>query len=176
APTAAGRARPDIGPSTEATPAATGRRDVTVQRSTPETDPDEVTLAGAEPTIRNIRLWDPAGSLAGQAFEQLQRVRNYYGINDIDVDRYVIDGRLTQVNIGARTINTSGVPGDSWEASHLAYTHGYGIVLAPSNASQGTDPEFLVGDVPPVVDEVLEASGFTLDQPRIYFGEDLDGY
>src|SRR5690606_28282752 len=65
---------------------------------------------------------------------------------------------------------------DSWESTHLAYTHGYGVVLAPSNASQGTDPEFIVRDVPPVVDEELEASGFALDQPRIYFGEDLDGY
>src|SRR5690606_34139007 len=107
-----------------------------------------------QPTIRNIRLWDPAGNLAGQTFEQLQRVRNYYGINDIDTDRYEIDGELTQVNVGARTINADGVPGDSWEARHLAYTHGYGAVIAPE----------------------LESSGFTLDQPRIYFGEDLDGY
>ena len=175
-PNESAKERPYIERNIEATLDAMGLRDVTVQRFTPETDPDEVTLAGAEPTIRNIRLWDPAGSLAGQALEQLQRVRNYYGINDIDVDRYVIDGQLTQVNIGARTINRSGVPGDSWESTHLAYTHGYGVVLAPSNASQGTDPEFIVRDVPPVVDEELEASGFALDQPRIYFGEDLDGY
>src|SRR5690606_34369574 len=175
-PNESAKERPYIERNIEATLDAMGLRDVTVQRFTPETDPDEVTLAGAEPTILNIRLWDPAGSLAGQAFEQLQRVRNYYGINDIDVDRYEIDGEMTQVNIGARTINESGVPGDSWEASHLAYTHGYGVVLAPSNASRGAEPEFLVSDVPPLVDSSLAESGFTLERPGIYFGEDLEGY
>ena len=175
-PNESAKERPYIERNIDATLDALDLRDVSVQRFTPQDDPEEVSLEGAEPTIRNIRLWDPAGSLSGQTFEQLQRVRNYYGINDIDVDRYEIEGQMTQVNIGARTINESGVPGDSWEASHLAYTHGYGVVLAPSNASRGAEPEFLVSDVPPLVDPSLAESGFTLEQPRIYFGEDLEGY
>ncbi len=175
-PNESAKERPYIERNIEATLDALNLREVSVQRFTPLTEPGDVNLTGAEPTIRNIRLWDPAASLSGQTFEQLQRVRNYYSINDIDVDRYEIDGEMTQVNIGARTINTDGVPGDSWESAHLAYTHGYGVVLAPSNASQGTEPEFLVGDVPPLIDPRLEQSGFAMDQPGIYFGEDLEGY
>ena len=175
-PNESARERPYIERNIEATRDALDLSDVTVQRFTPTTEVEDVSLEGAQPTIRNIRLWDPAGNLSGQAFEQLQRIRNYYGINDIDVDRYEIDGELTQVNVGARTINPGGVPGDSWEARHLAYTHGYGVVLAPSNASQGTEPDFLVGGVPPEIASQVAESGFGMDQPGIYFGEDLDGY
>jgi hypothetical protein len=175
-PNESAKERPYIERNIAATLDALDLGGVSVQRFTPVTEAEDVTLAGAEPTIRNIRLWDPAGSLSGQTFEQLERVRNYYGINDIDVDRYEIDGDLTQVNIGARTINEDGVPGDSWEAAHLAYTHGYGVVLAPSNASRGAEPAFLVSDVPPVIDPSLADSGFSLEQPGIYFGEDLGGY
>jgi uncharacterized membrane protein (UPF0182 family) len=175
-PNESAKERPYIERNIAATLDALDLEDVTTQQFPPANDTDDVSLAGAEPTIRNIRLWDPAGSLSGQTFEQLQRVRNYYSINDIDVDRYEIDGQMTQVNIGARAINADGVPGDSWEAAHLAYTHGYGVVMAPSNASQGTEPEFLIGNVPPEIDERLTASGVSLDEPGIYFGEDLDGY
>jgi uncharacterized protein len=175
-PNESARERPFIERNIEATREALDIADVNVQRFTPAENLDDVSLEGAEPTIRNIRLWDPSASLAGQTFEQLQRIRNYYEINDIDVDRYEIDGEMTQVNIGVRTINTDGVPGDSWEATHLAYTHGYGVVLAPSNASQGTEPEFLVGSVPPAISPRLTEAGFELEEPGIYFGEDLDGY
>ena len=133
--------------------------------SPPTTDTGSVELAGAEPTIRNIRLWDPAASLSGQTFEQLQRIRNYYAIDDVDVDRYEIDGETTQVNIGAREISPSDVPGDSWEAAHLTYTHGYGVALAPSNATVSSEPDFLVGNVPPEIDPSLTDSGFALEQP-----------
>jgi uncharacterized membrane protein (UPF0182 family) len=147
---------------------------VETARFTPQTNTDDVTLAGSEPTIRNIRLWDPAARVSGATFEQLQRIRNYYRIDDIDVDRYMIDGQPTQVNLGARTINPDGVPGDSWESNHLAYTHGYGVALAPSNASRGREPDFLVGNIPPEVDPRL--GDVTLDQAGVYFGENLDGY
>jgi uncharacterized protein len=175
-PQESAKERPYIERNIEATRDAMGLKSVQTQKFTPKTDPTQVSLAGAEPTIRNIRLWDPAASLSGQTFEQLQRIRDYYGIQDIDVDRYLIDGQPTQVNIGARTINTSGIPGDSWENEHLAYTHGYGVVLAPSNASQGKEPQFLIGNIPPEVDPVLTGSGVTMDNPSIYFGDELDGY
>ena len=175
-PNESSKERPYIDRNIDATLRAYNLREVEVQRFTPTTGADDVTLAGAEPTIRNIRLWDPAASLAGQTFEQLQRIRPYYAIDDIDVDRYQIGGELTQVNIGARSINPDDIPGESWEAAHLAYTHGYGVVLAPSNASQGTEPEFLVGNVPPEIDPRVQDSGFRMERPAIYFGEDLEGY
>jgi uncharacterized protein len=170
-PNESARERPYIQRNIEATRAALGLADVTTQRFQPQTNAADVQLAGAEPTVRNIRLWDPAARLSGQTFEQLQRIRNFYNINDVDVDRYSIDGQPTQVNVGVRTINPDGVPGDSWEAGHLAYTHGYGVVMAPSNASEGNEPQFVMGDIPQ-----RDVEGITLEQPGIYFGEDLDGY
>jgi uncharacterized membrane protein (UPF0182 family) len=175
-PNESAKERPYIQRNIDATLDALDLRDVTVQRFTPNTDTSSVDLAGAGSTIRNIRLWDPAASLSGQTFEQLQRIRNYYAIDDIDVDRYEINGERTQVNVGARSISPDDVPGDSWEAAHLAYTHGYGVVLAPSNATVSSEPDFLVGNVPPEIDPSLSDSGFALEQPRLYFGEDLDGY
>ncbi len=175
-PNESAKEKPYIERNIEATRDALGLEKVKTERFSPTTDPGQVDLAGSAQTIRNIRLWDPSPSLSGQTFEQLQRIRDYYNIQDIDVDRYQIDGQPTQVNVGARTINPDGVPGDSWEGRHLAYTHGNGVVLAPSNASQGTEPNFLIGNVPPLVDPRLTASGISLDQPGVYFGENLSGY
>ncbi|HET6954718.1 MAG TPA: UPF0182 family protein [Acidimicrobiales bacterium] len=177
-PNESAKERPYIERNIDATRDALGLREVRTERFTPSTEASDVSLAGAGPTIRNIRLWDPAARLSGQTFEQLQRIRNFYAIDDIDVDRYVINGELTQVNVGARTINPETVPGDSWESDHLAYTHGYGVVMAPSNASQGNEPEFIIGNVPPDVAPRLVDSGITLDPDAsgIYFGEDIGGY
>jgi uncharacterized membrane protein (UPF0182 family) len=171
-PNESARERPYIERNIEATKAAMGLDSITTERFQPKTDADEVELAGAQPTVRNIRLWDPAARLSGQTFEQLQRIRNFYNINDVDVDRYTIGGRPTQVNVGVRTINPDGVPGDSWEAAHLAYTHGYGVVMAPSNAAEGNEPQFVLGDIP----QDVRTDDISLDEPGIYFGEDLDGY
>src|SRR3954452_18801750 len=99
-------------------------------------------------TLENVRLWDPASNILGKTFQQLQNLRPFYNITDVDVDRYMINGKQTQVMISARELNTSGVPQSSWEATHLAFTHGYGIVAAPSNDQTSTgDPSFLVKDI-----------------------------
>jgi uncharacterized membrane protein (UPF0182 family) len=175
-PNESAKERPYIERNIEATRAALNLEEVQTERYEPTENAAEVSLQGAAPTIRNIRLWDPAARVSGATFEQLQRIRNYYGIDDIDVDRYQIDGQSTQVNIGARSINASGIPGDSWESDHLAYTHGFGVALAPSNATRGREPDFLIANVPPEVDPRLQAEGIRLDQPGVYFGENLDGY
>jgi len=170
-PNESARERPYIERNIEATTAAMGLDEVRTERFVPKENADDVQLTGAEPTVRNIRLWDPAARLSGQTFEQLQRIRNFYSINDVDVDRYTIGGESTQVNVGVRTVNPDGVPGDSWEQAHLAFTHGYGVVMAPSNAAEGNEPQFMLGDIPQ-----NDVEGVTVDQPAIYFGEDLDGY
>ena len=166
------RERPYIERNITATRAALGIDDVETRPFRPKSDVEEVSLAGAAETVRNIRLWDPAPRLSGQTFDQLQRIRDYYVVDDVDVDRYEIDGELTQVNVGVRTINPDGVPGDSWENRHVAYTHGYGAVLAPSNAVVDNEPEFLIGDIPAQV----RGQGLELTEPGIYFGEGLGEY
>ena len=69
-------------------------------------------LANNAETIRNVRLWDP--DVLQRTYEKLQEIRSYYQFNDVDVDRYMIDGRPTQVELSARDLNPGGLPSQSW--------------------------------------------------------------
>ena len=46
-------------------------------------------------TVDNIRLWDP--TVLAETYSQLQEIRAYYALKEVDVDRYVIDGKLTPI-------------------------------------------------------------------------------
>ncbi len=120
-------------------------------------------------TIDNIRLWDP-GVLA-QTYPELQNIKTYYDFADVDVDRYVIDGELTQVMMSARGLDEDRIPGSGWVNERLVYTHGLGAVLSPANGvtSDGL-PDFLLQDIPPVNNS--NSSILDVDKPRIYFSDD----
>jgi uncharacterized protein len=135
-------------------------------------DPDNVDLTDNRNTVRNIRLWDPSASVLGQTFPRLEELLPYYQLNDVDVGRYMIDGELTQVVKSARDLNPSGVPTNSWEARHVIFTHGYGMVMASgtSKTPEGR-PDFFLQQVP-----VQENTDLELPRPQIYFGENLGGY
>ena len=126
-----------------------------------------VDIARNQSTIGNVRLWDP-GVLA-PAYSQLQAIRPYYQISNVDTDRYEIEGELTQVMIAARELDSDDLPAEGWVNERLVYTHGFGEVISRANDVNPTtgEPDFLVRDVPPrsIVPE-LET-----EQPRIYFGE-----
>jgi uncharacterized membrane protein (UPF0182 family) len=114
-----------------------------------------------------VRLWDP-GVLA-PAYSQLQAIRPYYQISNVDTDRYVIEGALTQVMMAARELDSDDLPAEGWVNEKLVYTHGFGEVISRANDVNPTtgEPAFLVRDVPP-------RSGvpeLETRQPRIYFGE-----
>ena len=122
-------------------------------------------------TVRNIRILDP---LVVQAtFDRLQGEREFYRFSEIlDTDRYEVNGETTQVLLGARELNLNETR--SWENQHVAFTHGYGLALAPVSRVKGSgDPDFLIGDLPVAIDESMEV---VLDRPQIYVGENLDGY
>lgn len=125
-------------------------------------------LATNAETVRNVRLWDPL--YVEQTFQKLQEIRSYYQFNDVDIDRYQIDGRLTQTIVSARELNSSDLPSQSWVNRHLSYTHGFGALVAPANAvTSAGQPSFTLKDIPP--------SGVPeLKQPRIYYGENTGGY
>lgn len=169
------RERPYIQRNISATREAMGLAEDDIEISPFEltTDKDEVDLVANRETVENIRIWDPSDAVLGLTFPQLQRVRDYYRMNDVDVDRYEIDGRLTQVLLSVRDLRTAGVPRSSWAARHLTYTHGYGAVVAPANAKLPSgEPVFVAQDIP----YAAEAESLELTQPAIYFGEGLDGY
>ncbi|MDE0579767.1 MAG: UPF0182 family protein [bacterium] len=136
----------------------------------PDTSITVEELAG-NPSVRNIRLLDP--DIVPNAFQVEQSERTFYTFNsEVDVDRYEIDGEITEVVIGARQLNVADVPQQSWEGRHIQYTHGYGVAVAPVNSvtTQGS-PDFTVGDVP-----VVTSPDFELSRPQLYIGENLTGY
>ena len=72
-----------------------------------------------------MRLLDPKS--CADTFQRVQGIRGFYQFNDLDVDRYAIDGQERQVVLGARELNPTDLPQDTWEGRHLAYTHGYAL-------------------------------------------------
>jgi len=167
--------RPYIARNIEATQEAIGLSvdDVEEVPFDLETDKSQIDLAANQASVQNIRIWDPSPAVLGKTFPQLQRVRDYYRINDVDVDRYELNGRPTQVVLSVRDLNTANVPRDTWAAKHLTYTHGYGVVVAPANAKDASgEPAFVARDVPYTTD----ASELDLEQPAVYFGERLSQY
>jgi hypothetical protein len=129
-------------------------------------------------TIRNIRLLDP--TIVEPTYQRLQSQYSQLRFNELDVDRYPIktpSGEIanTQVIIGARDLNVGQIPQSSWEGQHLAYTHGYGVALAPANATttQGR-PDFLIRNVPQITDTSRMTT--EVSTPQLYYGENVTGY
>ncbi|KPU42987.1 hypothetical protein OXPF_34180 [Oxobacter pfennigii] len=123
-------------------------------------------------TIKDIRINDFAPAL--EVYNQLQGIRNYYRFNDIDIDRYKINGDYTQVFIAPREIDLSKLDQSSitWLNKHLIYTHGYGVAMSPVNTvtAQG-QPNLIIKDIPPVSTVDLQ-----VERPEIYFGELTNDY
>jgi uncharacterized membrane protein (UPF0182 family) len=122
-------------------------------------------------TISNIRLWD--WRPLRETYNQIQLFRTYYNFNDVDIDRYYIDGKYKQVMISAREINTEELASQAktWVNEHLVYTHGYGVVMSPVEESSDEGlPEFHISDIPP------QSEYFDIKNPRIYFGEKSPEY
>lgn len=124
------------------------------------------------PTINNIRLWDWQPLIT--TYKSLQELRPYYVFNDVDIDRYVIDGKYRQVMLSAREIDSSGLPENArtWINERLMYTHGYGLVVSPVNevAEEGF-PRFFIKDIPPAF-----TTDLIVKRPEIYFGELTNSY
>ncbi len=124
------------------------------------------------PTLDNIRLWD--WRPLQLSYNQLQALSYYYDFCGIDVDRYIIDGKLRQVMLGAREIDLNRFEPhvQTWINTKLRYTHGYGIVMSSVDevTSNGL-PKFLLKDIPPISSIDLE-----INRPEIYFGELTHSY
>lgn len=120
-----------------------------------------------ESTIRNIRLWD--WRPMKQCYNQLQSIRPYYEFEDIDVDRYFIQGNYRQVMLAVRELDFAQVPPEAqnWINQNFLYTNGYGLALSPVNevTPEGL-PEFFIKDIPP-----RSSIDLQVKRPEIYFGE-----
>jgi len=109
---------------------------------------------------------------AGEFYNQVQVIRPYYTFNDIDVDRYSINGKYNQVFLSPREITLESLEHDTWQNRHLTYTHGYGLVMSKVNSvtSEG-QPDFVIRDIPSE-----NSTDIDLTNPRIYFGEKTNDY
>ncbi|MEA2828724.1 MAG: uncharacterized protein QOG43_3163 [Actinomycetota bacterium] len=167
-PTESTKERPYILRNITATRLAYNLRDTDVRDFEASTSLTAADLEQNQSTIRNIRLWDPL--IVRESYKRLQEIRNFYQINDVDVDRYPLDNLDTQVLVSVRELNVAGIPSQSWVNQHLVYTHGYGAVLTPSTGvAADSNPDFRLKDLPPVGEPSLR-------QPAIYYGQGVDGY
>lgn len=122
-------------------------------------------------TTANIRILDPA--LVSSTYAQFEQEKAYYSFpQELDVDRYEIDGKTQDAVLSVREININGLGGDaqSWVNRVIVYTHGYGMVAGYGN-QRGPDgqPLFFASGMP--------QQGLLGDfEPRVYFGESSPPY
>lgn len=127
-------------------------------------------IANNGETINNIRIndYDPAEKF----YNQTQSIRPYYTFNDVDVDRYMINGEYTQTFLSAREIDEAKIS-DTWLNKHLKYTHGYGITLSRvDKVTSSGQPDMMVKNIPPTSD----VEEIDVKNPSIYFGESTNNY
>jgi uncharacterized protein len=125
-----------------------------------------------EATVKNIRLWDPRPLI--DTYRQLQEIRTYYDFRDVDIDRYWIQGKYTEVMLSPREMNVDQLPDNAqtWVNQHLKFTHGAGLAMSPVNKKDTEGlPVFYIKDIPAVSDV-----GMKVTQPALYFGEARDNY
>lgn len=121
-------------------------------------------------TITNIRIndYEPVQDF----YNQTQSIRQYYDFNDVDIDRYNINGEQTQTYLAAREINESKIS-STWINRHLKYTHGYGAAVSRVDAVTASgQPDIIVKNIPPE----SEAKDIDITRPEIYFGELTNDY
>ncbi len=126
-------------------------------------------LRGDKGTLPFVRLLDP--NKLQPVFEQRQQRRAYYGFADtLDVDRYTIKGKTDTYVLAVRELDEQGIPGGaSWVNRRLIYTHGFGFVAAPADEVDESGE--------PVYSSSFDAGGaISVDQPRIYYGEQSPSY
>ena len=158
-PSVSTRELPFISRNIEATKAAMGLSNVERVPTTPGTA-TAADIDANDIALRDIRQLDPAQMR--DRFKLDQGLTSFYSVVDLDVDRYLVDGRVQQLLVASRELNPAGIPNRTWVARHLIYTHGCGIVAAPASV-------ITADGRPNYID-------LKVTKPQLYFGDGLDGY
>ena len=161
--------KPFIDRHIEATREAYGIAQNSSERTFEATPTEHLDVRAHSTLVDNIRLWD------WQAFSatitQIQALRPYYRFADVDVDRYIIDGKIKQVMLSPREIDVTQLPVEaraSWINPHFVYTHGYGVVMSEVNRTTDDGlPVLLIQDAPPEI----KIPDIKIERPEIYYGE-----
>ena len=131
----------------------------------------EAALRTEADTFANARLWDYRPLRT--TLDQLQTVRQYYDFADVDIDRYMIDGKQRQVMLsGARDGDRPQPVGRQLAQQRTSSTPtAIGVAMVPVNAVQPDGlPDLIIRDMP----VVSEPGAPEITEPRIYFGERAD--
>lgn len=119
-------------------------------------------------TIDNVRLNDPQP--LKEVISQQQGLRYYYRFEDIDVDRYIIDGAMREVLLAPRELSQEALNEKAGTFINLTmrYTHGYGLVGSLANQMDTNGyADLVLSDIPPLT----QMPALEISQPRIYYGE-----
>ena len=149
---------------------AYGLDNIKVEEFPAEQNLDRQAIRDNSQTITNIRIndYEPVQDF----YNQTQSIRQYYDFNDVDIDRYNINGEQTQTYLAAREINESKIS-STWINRHLKYTHGYGAAVSRVDAVTASgQPDIIVKNIPPE----SEAKDIEITRPEIYFGELTNDY
>ena len=127
-------------------------------------------LDEASETIDNVRIldWRPLT----KTYKQTQEIRLYYDLAGIDIDRYNINGKYTQVMLAPRELDQNQIAENAktWVNLHMIYTHGFGVVMSPVNkvTKEGL-PDYFIKDIPPVY--TVDEENLEISKPQVYYGE-----
>ena len=130
----------------------------------PSESVEEAPALAAELTA-NARIWGPAQRTIA-AFNKVVSL-DYLRVIDVDMDRYMIDGREQLVAVGAR--DRVALKSETWSQKHLERTHGYGVMVAPAGEVVGEGE-------PRIVASGIGKSAISAREPRLYVGEDATSY
>ena len=140
--------------------------DVTTQPyDASRTSNDPTTLTQLASSTAQTPVIDP--NQLSPTFNVQQQLQAYYGFKStLDLANYPVGGRSQDVALAVRELRAVGIPQQSWVNSHLVYTHGYGVVAAPTTEvdPQTASPVYLNGGMPP-------AQQIPVSRPQIYFGQ-----
>ncbi|MFA5786518.1 MAG: UPF0182 family protein [Actinomycetota bacterium] len=165
------RERTYIARNIEATRTAFGLDQIESREFPVTQDLTQASLENNRQTVDNIRVWDP--SVLRKTYQQLQGLRPYYEFEDVDIDRYPVEGQTRQIMLSARELNIEGLAGtaQTWPNTKLVYTHGYGVVanLVNKSTTEG-QPDFVLKDIRST------GSGPKVTTPGIYYGERSPAY
>ncbi|TKJ17838.1 hypothetical protein CEE44_04940 [Candidatus Woesearchaeota archaeon B3_Woes] len=167
--------RPYIENNIKFTRMAYGLSDVEEKDFSVEMDLTSDKLSKASKTIDNVRIldWRPLV----KTYKQTQEIRLYYDLSGIDIDRYDINGKYTQVMLAPRELDQNQIiqNAKTWVNIHMVYTHGFGVVMSPVNSvtKEGL-PNFFIKDIPPIY--TVDDLNIKIDKPQIYYGEKYNGF
>ena len=167
------RESPYIGYNIEWTRRAFGIDQIELREFEAQTSTEALDIGNNRESLENIRLWD--WRALQDTLRQIQAIRTYYDFPDVDVDRYSIEGRVRQMMVAPREINTDKLPPSSrnWINERLIYTHGYGVTM---NGANGFTPEGLPQFVLSNMPVEARAPDIKVTRPEIYFGELTNDY